>query len=96
MTERLLVDFSYAQQPGHAIEALQCCVGHAAAVPGLELLLLGRLARDERSSTGWDRDDVDGLVAHRSHPVEDLDRLVAGACELLAVWSIDGVHAAYP
>jgi hypothetical protein len=37
MTERLLVDFFYAQQLGHAIEALQYCVGHAAAVPGREV-----------------------------------------------------------
>lgn len=40
MTERLLVDFFYAQQLGHAIEALQYCVGHAAAVPGREVSVL--------------------------------------------------------
>jgi hypothetical protein len=38
--ERLLVDFFYAQQLGHAIEALQYCVGHAAAVPGREVSVL--------------------------------------------------------
>ena len=40
MTDRLLVDFFYAQQLGHAIEALQYCVGHAAAVPGREVSVL--------------------------------------------------------
>ncbi|RFU21491.1 hypothetical protein [Geodermatophilus marinus] len=38
--DRLLVDFFYAQQLGHAVEALQYCVGHAAAVPGREVSLL--------------------------------------------------------
>jgi hypothetical protein len=33
----MLVNFFYAQQVGHAIEALQYCLGHAAAVPGREV-----------------------------------------------------------
>lgn len=61
----LLADFACTQRLGRAIEALQHCVGHAAAVPDLQLVLLGRLARDERSSTSWGREDVDALLAHR-------------------------------
>jgi hypothetical protein len=59
------------------------------AVPGLQLVLLGRLVRDERSSTSWGRDDVDALLAHRSHPVDCVDvRLgeqlaVVEACDVL-------------
>ncbi|SDN79974.1 hypothetical protein [Geodermatophilus sp. DSM 45219] len=61
----------------------------AAAVPGLQLVLLGRLARDERSSTSWGRDDVDALLAHRSHPVDCVDvplaeqLAVVEACDIL-------------
>ncbi len=40
MTDRLLVDFFYAHALGHAVEALQYCVGHAAAVPGREVSVL--------------------------------------------------------
>ena len=52
------------------------------AVPGLQLVLLGRLTRDQRSSTSWGRDDVDALRAHRSRPVDCVDVPLA---ELLAV-----------
>jgi hypothetical protein len=59
------------------------------AVPGLQLVLLGRLARDERSSTSWGRDDVDALLAHRSRPVDCVDvplaeqLAVVEACDVL-------------
>jgi hypothetical protein len=59
------------------------------AVPGLQLVLLGRLARDERSSTSWRRDDVDALLASRSCPVDCVDvplaeqLAVVEACDLL-------------
>ncbi|MGK5115593.1 MULTISPECIES: hypothetical protein [unclassified Geodermatophilus] len=35
--ERVLVNFFYAQQVGHAVEALHYCHGHASAVPGREV-----------------------------------------------------------
>jgi hypothetical protein len=59
------------------------------AVPGLQLVLLGRLTRDGRSSTSWGRDDVDALLAHRSHPVDCVDvplaeqLAVVEACDVL-------------
>jgi hypothetical protein len=36
-SERMLVNFFYAQPVGHAVEALHYCHGHAAAVPGREV-----------------------------------------------------------
>ncbi|MGR6964751.1 hypothetical protein ACU610_09860 [Geodermatophilus sp. URMC 61] len=59
------------------------------AVPGLRLVLLGRLARDERSSTSWRRADVDALLAHPSGPVDCVDvplaeqLAVVEACDVL-------------
>ena len=59
------------------------------AVPGLQLVLVGRLARDERSSTSWRREDVDALLAHRSCPVDCVDvplaeqLAVVEACDVL-------------
>jgi hypothetical protein len=43
------------------------------AFPGLQLVLLGRLARDARSSTSLDADDLRELLAHRSRPVDCVD-----------------------
>jgi hypothetical protein len=59
------------------------------AVPGLQLVLLGRLARDERSSNSWGRDDVDALLASRARPVDCVDvplaeqLAVVEACDVL-------------
>jgi hypothetical protein len=59
------------------------------AVPDLQLVLVGRLARDERSSTSWRREDVDALLAHRSRPVDCVDvplaeqLAVVEACDVL-------------
>jgi hypothetical protein len=59
------------------------------AVPDLQLVLLGRLVRDRRSSTSWRRDDVDALLASRSRPVDCVDvplaeqLAVVEACDLL-------------
>jgi hypothetical protein len=37
--ERVLVNFFYAQQVGHAIEALHYCLGHHAADPEREVAI---------------------------------------------------------
>ncbi|SDN01574.1 hypothetical protein SAMN05660642_03802 [Geodermatophilus siccatus] len=140
MTDRLLVDFFHAQQLGHAVEALQHCVGHAAALPGREVSVLldattptelatwcpalsavfpvdgpfleadpaaaQRLAAVPRD-WDWVVDDTrrhqpsrldvfpgmrDHHAASDAHLPTRRGRSVVGA---EAIWSIDGVHAAY-
>jgi hypothetical protein len=45
----------------------------AEALPDVRFVLIGRLSRDERSSTSFGRDELEALLAHRSAPVDGFD-----------------------
>jgi hypothetical protein len=49
----------------------------ADALPGLRVVLIGRLGRDERSATALDRAGLQRLLTHRSRPLDGFDRDLA-------------------
>jgi hypothetical protein len=56
----------------------------ADALPGLRVVLIGRLVRDERSATALDRPGLQRLLAHRSRPVNGFDRDLVEQVALVA------------
>jgi hypothetical protein len=56
----------------------------ADALPGLRVVLIGRLGRDERSATALDRAGLQRLLEHRSRPVDGFDRDLVEQVALVA------------
>ena len=47
------------------------------ALPGFQIVLVGKLRADERSATAFGRDELTALLAHPSRPVDRFDRPLA-------------------
>jgi hypothetical protein len=56
----------------------------AEALPGLRVVLIGRLARDERSASALDPAGLQRLLAHRTQPVDGFDRGLVEQVALVA------------